>query len=745
MKAFSSRILSESSVNNFARKDNSIRFIKEAEESLLYKFLEFNEAAAAADVKSTRDYYYHLLKFASMDDAMEYDNAFTAIFNKYEAVRYAAYDLSSGYHEATPNYSAPLNNVYDKLSKMCEELSKQPIRTITVYGCNDAPNSTTSEVMCQPLTNYCNSLIEAITSTGNFNELADKAPTVEDICVYFSKLFGIQESHDINEIIGNYEAKFSFKPYETTTTNIRYIASDNNYNKCTVYTDAPSLFGYTRMDSLVSIMRTKTKYLDINKARFVINALCDAISTYFIIIKKVNDISTKKTNELMTKNFIAIKAIYDEAGIKTEAMTMFGDLITSKSIFDDLEPTDFNPTEFMDLSDITECEYNVDKLMARKYCIALEAKYLANKEYDKLVLVKEAAGEKIKAALTKLIEAVKKIVSKFIADIMGIFAPEKVYLQKYKNIILNNTIPEGTTIQFEGHALQAMERLRRPFKIPTTSYNELVQKPEQFESEDKFFEMNKADFGIGGDFKRSDNDTNLADDLKVYWGFKDEKNPPAEMTFKDVNPRIKDIYEFLLNTAEEAQKLNREVKNIDRTFKNYLISAKKYGNDSSGTVKTNTAEGGTPKAESYYSAIFDKWVTLDEKTTIGTIQQPQQNNNQGGNNQGDQNNNNQQNNNQQKTNTNLTRGDTDEEVKKSGDSEDKIARNMEIYTKTCKTVITARATGFRYCHQELMAIMKAIVKAKLGDQADIRNDKDAQVAAKAQEGKEPPATSRTPQ
>ena len=33
MKAFSSRILSESSVNNFARKDNSIRFIKEAEES----------------------------------------------------------------------------------------------------------------------------------------------------------------------------------------------------------------------------------------------------------------------------------------------------------------------------------------------------------------------------------------------------------------------------------------------------------------------------------------------------------------------------------------------------------------------------------------------------------------------------------------------------------------------------------------------------------------------------------------
>ena len=147
MKAFSSRILSESSVNNFARKDNSIRFIKEAEESLLYKFLEFNEAAAAADVKSTSDYYYHLLKFASMDDAMEYDNAFTAIFNKYEAVRYAAYDLSSGYHEATPNYSAPLNNVYDKLSKMCEELSKQPIRTITVYGCNDAPNSTTSEVM----------------------------------------------------------------------------------------------------------------------------------------------------------------------------------------------------------------------------------------------------------------------------------------------------------------------------------------------------------------------------------------------------------------------------------------------------------------------------------------------------------------------------------------------------------------------------------------------------------------------
>ena len=744
MKDFSSRILSESSVNTFARKDNSIRSIKEAEEPLLYRFLEFNEAAAVAEVKSTKDFYYHLLKFATMDNGMEYDKAFDAIFNKYEAVRMAAYNLFSGYDCCS---DSPYYDMGDKIRKMAEELKKAPIRDITVYQPDGMPNNVISEVLVQPLTDYCNKLLDAIVSVGNFNEIAESVPNLSEvICTYISKVIGIPESHDINEFISNYEAKFSIREITTSTNNLYSVIVDSNFFRANIYTDTSSLYGYTKLDTLVSLMKTKTKYIDINKARFVINNICDAISTYFIIIGKINDIIKKKNLELYAKNYGIIKSAYDAAGIKTEAMTMFGDLLTTKSIFDDLEPTDFNPTEFMDLSEITESEYKIDKLMARRYCIALEAKYLANKEYDKLSLVHEAAGEKIKQALTKLIEAVKKIISKFIADIMGIFAPEKVYLQKYKNIILNNTIPDNTTIQFEGHALEAMERLRRPFKIPTTSYNELVQKPEQFENEDKFFDMNKADFGIGGDFKRS-NEGNLADDLKIYWGFKDEKNPPPEMTFKDVNPKIKDIYNFLLNTAEEAQKLNREVKNIDRTFKNYLISAKKYGNDS-GPANTDTASGGTPKAESYYSAIFDRWVSIDEKTTIGQIQQPQSggDNNQGGNNQGDQNNNQQNNNqNQQKTNTNLTRGDTDEEVKKSGDSEDKIARNMEIYTKTCKTVITARATGFRYCHQELMAIMKAIVKAKLGDQADIRNDKDAQAAAKSQEGKEPPATSKTPQ
>ena len=53
---------------------------------------------------------------------------------------------------------------------------------------------------------------------------------------------------------------------------------------------------------------------------------------------------------------------------------------------------------------------------------------------------------------------------------------------------------------------------------------------------------------------------------------------------------------------------------------------------------------------------------------------------------------------------------------------------MEIYVKVCQAVITARITGLRYVHKELMSVMQFIVKAKLGNKATIRNDADSQQA-----------------
>lgn len=735
MKPFSSSILSDSRYveGTPLSESTSLNAIKETNEPMLYRLLQFDEAVARADIDATRDFYVKMLDLVnSKKETVDYDPAYMAVFNKFEAVKAASEGvLAFNRCGECPDVDRSLEAIFDRLSKCADATT-----TVNIIGSNsETPVCPQIDIMLNPIRDYSFAVVNCINNGGDLTRfIAEHADMdiVSMICHHMAKITGIEDADNFNTLIENYEKKFKFGYLAVPLSNIRnaFFDASCRATSCQPYICARDLYEYGGIALAINAMKINRDNLDIDKARKIVNDICDAIAIYTIIILKMNDISNDKRKFVETHNKHAIMDyVTSHMGAPTnESMSMFGDELDYQTVFDTLDPEDFNRTEYFDLSLVSEHVFKMDCIEARKYAIALEAKLLAEGRYDELYIVQEGMIDKIKSGVGKIVEAIKKLVAKFVADIMGIFAPEKVYLTKYKNIILNSTIPENTTVQFEGHALDAMQRLKSSFSIPTTSYNDLMAKPQQFESEEAFFEANKNAFGIGGTFKRN-NDNSLADDLKVYWGYKDEKNPPPQMTFKDINPRIKEIYDFLLATEDQAKKLQREVKNLDRTFKNYTISAKNYGAKS----QTNGDQKVETKQE-YYSAIDDRWISLSEKTSIGPVEKPNTNND------SDQSNNNQSpnnNQNQQKVNTNMTRGDTDKEVKQSGDEESKIVRNMEIYTNTCRSVLTARATGFRYCHQELMAIMKAIVKAKLGDKADIRNDKDAQAAAKKEEQNKP--------
>lgn len=734
MRPFSSSILSDSrytaGANVALQESTSLNAIKEVNEPMLYKLLQFDEAVARADIDATRDFYVKMLDLVnSKKDTVDYDPAYMAVFNKFEAVKAASEGvLAFNCAGECPDVDRKLEAIFDRLSKCADATA-----TVNIIGSNsETPVCPQMDIMLNPIRDYCFAVVNCINNGGDLTIfMAEHADTdiVPMICHHMAKITGIEDADNFNTFIENYEKKFKFSYLTVPLSNIRntFFDASCRASSCQPYIRASDLYEYGGIALAINAMKINRDNLDIDKARKIVNDICDAIAIYTILILKMNDISNDKRKFVESHNkHVIMDYVTSHMGETptNESMTMFGDELDYQTVFDTLDPEDFNRTEYLDLSLVSEHVFKMDCIEARKYAIALEAKLLAEGRYDELHIVQEGMVDKIKTGVGKIVEAIKKLVAKFVADIMGIFAPEKVYLTKYKNIILNSTIPENTTVQFEGHALDAMQRLKSSFNIPTTSYNDLMAKPQQFESEEAFFEANKNAFGVGGTFKRN-NDNSLADDLKVYWGYKDEKNPPPQMTFKDINPRIKEIYDFLLATEDQAKKLQREVKNLDRTFKNYTISAKNYGAKNQDDQKTE------PKQEFYYSAINDRLVSLSEDTAIGPIEKP--------NNSGDgstQSNNNQTDGNQnqqKKVNTDMSRGDTDKEVKQSGDEESKIVRNMEIYTNTCRSVLTARATGFRYCHQELMAIMKAIVKAKLGDKADIRNDKDAQAAAKKEE------------
>lgn len=726
MKAFSSSILADTSYSSpEALKESytSFKEMKDTRESMLVRLLEFNEAAAVADMESTRDFYIGLLKMCNDNKDPKLDAAYQAIFSKYDAVFTAAKTLNAD-DVCCPKCDSDCDRfeIRDKLKNI-----SSAVNTTIPFICNvvSTPNPVYSEVYYGTLREYCKNGLDHL-KNGSFNDWSYEPNIVSDICYAISTASGIKEASSIDEFITNYNDAFKYEPSDIaiSVVNDSWYRAGGIIRNSKGYMCIAEISTYAMVDTLINAMKVNSDKLDINKVRAVVNTICDAISTYAILDAKMKDIVSKHyhyINDFNTKSimkFLGTALGNNDISVR-ESMEIFGDEITSKSLFDDLDPEDFNRTEFLDLSLVAEHVMEMDKIQGRKYAIALEASLLAQGRYDELYKVNEALGQSIKNGVGKLIEAIRKMIAKFTETIMGNFATEKAYLTKYKNAILNSKVDPATPITFSGDVLAGMDRLRQGnFKIPTTSYNELMNSnnPNQFNSIDDFFKAHVADFGITG-FNRNNNpDVKLADDLKVFWGYKQE-GKEFKTTFGEINKRIADIYNFILETSKEAGRLRNESKNLDRTYKNYEASAKQYAGDRKPTGTTQATQA-TAQNASYFSAIYDKYI-LEGDTEIGqapsaNTQNTQQTNNNNGTVE------------QNKTNTKMTRGDTDKEVQGTKDDESKIVKNMEVYTKTCQAVIGARATGYEYVHKQLMTIIRYIVKNQFGNSADINYNNNNQ-------------------
>lgn len=711
MKPFSSSILSVNESASYKEVPVTLKRFKE-NESALVKLLEFDDAAAQAKLTSSRDYYISLLKLAN-HEVKSYDPAYNAIFNQYEAVKAAVCSLMNNYC-----YSPDYNNYVtylDKIRKISNEFNFDYSVKI-ISSLSEKPINTGFESLTLPIKRYCQNALDGLLK-GSFDVIlmTDHEKFLSNLCLDISKMIGIEESNSLDELITNYKNSFTLTESVVPGTTVVSITCGvtDSINSSSIFLGTHDLFEFTGIEAVVNTIKANIDNVDINAVRACIKNICDALSVYAIFSTKAKDIAEEINKKVVKYNLDAMTSTLNGNSPVKEGMSMFGDEIDSKGLFDDLDPEDWNPTEFLDISLVTNHIHEMDAIDARCYAMALEAKYLANGEYDKLHTVHEALMGDLKNGLKKIIDAIRNLVKKFTADIMGVFAPEKTYLEKYKNIILNNGLPENTKITFYGDVVKGFKRLDSNFTIPTISYNELMANGgrNKFADEDTFF---NAYFKFDSqNFKRNP-ENSLADDVKVYYGFKDGKE--HIYTYKEFIGEvgsIQNVYNWLLKTGNEAKKLDIESKNIERTYNNYVRSAKAYGAEDKNNQNTQTAQNA-----SYYSVLFDKEINISEADIKAADPQPISNN---GNNS---NNNNQPQ--QPKTNTNMTRGDTDDEVKKSGDTEAQIQRNMEIYCKVCQSVISARATAFRYVHKEMMDIIKAIVKAKLGNKAEINKQPEQQ-------------------
>lgn len=703
MRSFSSSILSDKSYgkNIPLHESTSINAYKETTEPMLYRLLEFNEANAMAELDATREYYISLINMANREST-NFDPAYNAIFNRYDSVHLACTNLINYWGKFDDSNDVKYREIYNKIKYSNIDT------TITIINSVKSPPSIAYDIMLYDLRKYCTDALNAI-KNDNFNSWVKEtnADIEAAICRYVSKAVGIEEANNINEFVSNYQNAIKFETVDIHIKNAMSVMYDgsNAMDKSICYMSASDLFDYSMANTLVSTMKVHSDKIDINGARKVIDIVSNAVACYSIIIAKIRDIIENARKKVIQANMnAALNIIGNNVNINymKESMEMFGDEITTQSIFADLDPEDFNPTEFMDVSIVAEHVYTMDCIEARKYAMALEARLLSEGKYDQLYVVNEALGEKIKSGVGRLIDAIKKIVARFIEAVMGNFAPEKKYLLKYKNAILNHKVDGNTPIKFNGDIINGMIRLQKNFKIPTMSYNDLVanRKPEDFESVDTLFNVIRTQFGELGDFKRDTKIEKLADDLKYFWGFKKE-NFEQETTFGELN--MANIYNFLINTDKEASKLKVEIKNIERSYDNYEKSAKSLAANRANPKVTKDGSPVVNKEATYFSAIYE--AEIGEAPAKGGTENKDTNT--------------QQNTNNDKTNTNLTRGDTDAEVKKTSDDEATIVKYMGVYVQLCKDIISARATAFNYVHKELMSVVRYAVKKQYGNNADV--------------------------
>lgn len=715
MKAFSSSILSvkqtpitESVTGTFDSFETS--------KSTLIKFLEFNEAAAEADIRSTRDYYLNVLNVIRSGSG-NYDPALNACFTQYEAVKNAAMSCM-GPGDCVEPEARPVSDAVAILEKLKKT---NPSDTLTqVYASTTMAN--VEDVSASFIfEQYCKDVIAGKDMKG--------ANLPEAVVNYIGKCAGLDGAESIEELMDKITNSYSIQEREIPISNYSFYESFSNQH-IWIYPLALT----KSADLAISYLKVNAdKYEDPNDVREIVKNICDAISTYAIIVLKASQIAEDINNKVRTEDIKHIMEFASSHGMLSESMSMFGDEIDSKSVFDDLEPGDFNPTEFMNLELVSEHAMKMDSMETYKWAMSMEAKYLAEQNYQGLVDLNEAVGQKIKAGLQKALEALKKIAAKFVEAILFNFGTEKAWLTKYKNIILNNTLKADTQITVFCN-LQNAVNLITEVNAPTINYAELTKDgTDAFESEEKFFEYKfKNVFEASSKAPHVPKDASIADRVKYTLGAKYPNGESDAGTIANfggnavqngVNwPSVAKMYQWLLDTEKLARNTQAQIKNIERTVDNYTKSAEKLGapenqqnnaqNNNQQQSNNTQQNGGTQtqnnnqnqaKQESYYSYIYNKYLTeMDIKSA------PANDGGQGG--TSDPN---------PKEAYKTTQGDTDEQVKNSKDAGSVITGRMNIYMNVCKQVLTAKMTAINYAHKEMLDLMRAIVKGRLGDSADI--------------------------
>jgi hypothetical protein len=356
--------------------------------------------------------------------------------------------------------------------------------------------------------------------------------------------------------------------------------------------------------------------------------------------------------------------------------TIHGIDVEADSIFDNgVDDGEFNRTEWMDLT--LENAYRLDRDIKNIYLHAYVEEACVLMEYDssfgELFAINEAILNRIKNAVKKAIEAVKRIFAKFLEKIRAIGKDHSKYLKKYKDTILQQQ-PKSEIIKIKDFQT-AMQRIMNA-SVPNIQYNELKtcldalyrDKPEATDEEaqravfEKIIATKLPNYNTISS-KIGPNDE-TSDICKTYFCCSDQ----ADLIESDMQRfNMTDIYNFLIDSTKMTNQIDKDIKSLESNANMLATAAEKEQQkqqppvgqtpqtpkpDSqetpaeqgqggtgagSGSGSGNGGGGATPKKigdsaiMSYdtgiYSAVMESVITLQE---FEAVKQPQQDNSMAG-------------------------------------------------------------------------------------------------------------------
>lgn len=308
-----------------------------------------------------------------------------------------------------------------------------------------------------------------------------------------------------------------------------------------------------------------------------------------------------------------------------EAGSIHGEPFDSKTLFDNEDLRDFNPSEWLDLSLTTEC-YELlyeNNGFNERVCIK-EALILTDNgdmKIKRLNLMREAEQSEYLNKINDIISRIKEIVTRFFSKLSQYNKYRIGFINRNREIIDKNPI-KIESCESKGDIIAGMYRLQSNIEIAAFTnelLNDIKDKNEYFSK----YVLGKLKEPSQFAKRRIEFNNNIVNYCKAYFGAgMNEKDgyPACKFNTRELEVNKNNIVNFVLKSNDFLKNINSDIDKLNNEAKK-SVNLNNQQNNQNATNQTNNTN------ESYYSILYGGFITEADIEVQKTPDNDKENNN----------------------------------------------------------------------------------------------------------------------